>query len=143
MSELKFPKINSIILSGRLTRDLELKYIPNGTAVARISIAFDRSYQKNGEWQQETSYIDVTAWGQLAEKCANELHKGSPVIVEGYLKTHQYTDSNNQNRKSTDIVDSRISFLEKSENSQQNNESSINMQQDENTSGIDSDDVPF
>jgi single-strand DNA-binding protein len=59
MSELRFPKINMIVLSGRLTRDVDLRYIPSGTAVAKLSLAFDRSYQKNGEWQQETSYLDV------------------------------------------------------------------------------------
>jgi single-strand DNA-binding protein len=114
MSELRFPKINTVILSGRLTRDVELRYLPNGTPVAKLSLAFDRSYQKDGEWQQDTSYIDVTVWSKRGEQCAEYLHKGSPVLVEGYLRTHSYVDSNNQNRKSTEIVAYKVSFLEKS-----------------------------
>jgi single-strand DNA-binding protein len=63
-SELRFPKINTIIISGRLTRDVDLRYLPNGTPVAKLPIAFDRSYQKDGEWQQETSYIDIVVWSK-------------------------------------------------------------------------------
>jgi len=111
--ELRFPNVNSIIISGRLTRDVELRYLPNGTPVAKLSIAFNRNFQKNGEWQQETGYIDVVVWSKRGEQCAEYLHKGSPVIVEGYLRTHSYVDKNEQNRKVTEINSSKISFLEK------------------------------
>jgi single-strand DNA-binding protein len=111
--ELRFPNINSIIISGRLTRDVELRYLPNGTPVAKLSIAFNRNYQKNGEWQQETSYIDVVVWSKRGEQCAEYLHKGSPVLVEGYLRTHSYVDKNEQNRKVTEIIGGKVSFLEK------------------------------
>lgn len=146
MSELRFPKINTIVLSGRLTRDIDLRYIPNGTAVAKLSIAFDRSYQKNGEWQQETSYIDVTVWSKRAEQCAETLHKGSPVVIEGYLRTHSYTDSNNQNRKATEIVASKVSFLEKSNfsaNPKPADDNFNSSSQPPVTSAITDDDVPF
>ena len=113
--ELRLPRVNSIVISGRLTRDVELKHTPNSTPVAKLSLAFDRSYQKDGEWQQETSYIDIVVWSKRAEQCAEFLHKGSPILVEGYLKTRTYIDKNNQNRKITEIVGSRISFLEKEE----------------------------
>ena len=113
MSDLRFPKINTIVLSGRLTRDVDLRYIPNGTPVAKLSLAFDRSYQKDGEWQQETSYIDIVVWSKRAEQCAEFLHKGSPIIVEGYLKTRTYVDKDNQNRKITEIVANKVNFLER------------------------------
>ncbi len=146
MSELRFPKINTMILSGRLTRDVDLRYIPSGTPVAKLSVAFDRSYQKNGEWQQETSYIDVIVWSKRGEQCAENLHKGSPVIVEGYLRTRSYTDSNNQNRKATEVVANKISFLEKSDYSAQpvNNSNDFTSGSQPNVkSEITDDDVPF
>ena len=146
MSELRFPKINTIIISGRLTRDVELRYIPSGTAVAKLSIAFDRSYQKNGEWQQETSYLDVVVWSKRGEQCAESLHKGSPVVVEGYIRTRSYVDSNNQNRKITEIVSNKISFLEKTGfTSDQNYEpaSTPNLKKENPAANITDDDVPF
>jgi len=111
--KLRFPNINSITISGRLTRDVELRYLQNGTPVAKLSIAFNRNYQKNGEWQQETGYIDIVVWSKRGEQCAEYLHKGSPVLVEGYLRTNSYVDKNEQNRKVTEIVSSKVSFLEK------------------------------
>ena len=111
--ELRLPRVNSIIISGRLTRDIELRYTPNGTPVAKLSLAFDRSYQKDGEWQQETSYIDIVVWSKRAEQCAEFLHKGSPILVEGYLKTRTYVDKDNQNRKITEIVANKVNFLER------------------------------
>ncbi|HPR16894.1 MAG TPA: single-stranded DNA-binding protein [Candidatus Cloacimonadota bacterium] len=144
MSELRFPKINQIFLSGRLTRDVDLRYLPNGTPVAKLSLAFDRSYQKDGEWQQETSYIDVTVWSKRGEQCAEELHKGSPVLVEGYLRTRSYVDSNNQNRKVTEVVAAKISFLEKGDAGTDSYSSNQNDLPDQNTDhGITDDDVPF
>lgn len=149
MSELRFPKINTVILSGRLTRDVDLRYLPNGTPVAKLSLAFDRSYQKDGEWQQDTSYIDVTVWSKRGEQCAEYLHKGSPVLVEGYLRTHSYVDSNNQNRKVTEVVAFKVSFLEKSNsgpenynapNNNVNNNQEFNNQAD---ATMTDDDVPF
>ncbi len=112
-NELRLPRVNSIIISGRLTRDIELRYTPNGTPVAKLSLAFDRSYQKDGEWQQETSYIDIVVWSKRAEQCAEFLHKGSPILVEGYLKTRTYVDKDNQNRKITEIVANKVNFLER------------------------------
>lgn len=145
MSELRFPKINSIILSGRLTRDVDLRYIPNGTAVAKLSLAFDRSYQKNGEWQQETSYIDVVVWSKRGEQCAENLHKGSPVLVEGYLRTRSYVDSSNQNRKLTEVVANKISFLEKTGSLDQDSEPSgkSSYPTEDHVDNITDDDVPF
>jgi len=119
--DLRFPRVNIIIISGRLTRDVDLKYTQSGTPVAGLSIAFDRAYQKDGEWVQETSYIDVTVWSTRGEQCAQELHKGSPVLIEGYLQTRSYVDKDNNNRKATSIVASRVNFLEWNE-SRGNNE---------------------
>jgi len=111
--ELRLPRVNNIVLSGRITRDVELRYIPSGTAVAKLSLAFDRSFQKNGEWVNETSYIDVVVWSKRAEQCAEQIHKGSAIMVEGYLQTRSYVDKENNNRKVAEIVANRVHFLEK------------------------------
>lgn len=142
-SELRFPKINTIIISGRLTRDVDLRYLPNGTPVAKLPIAFDRSYQKDGEWQQETSYIDIVVWSKRGEQCAEYLHKGSPVLLEGYLKTRSYVDNNNQNRKITEIVAQKISFLEKSDISTEKIEEPSNTETKAPAANVTDDDVPF
>lgn len=113
--ELRFPNINNVVLSGRLTRDVELRYTKGGTAVAKISIAFSRHFQKDGEWQEETSYLDVTVWQKLAERCGAELHKGSPIIAQGYFKSGTYQDKENNNRKTFELVANYVSFLEKGE----------------------------
>ena len=144
--DLRFPRVNTVIISGRLTREVDLRYTPSGTAVASLAIAFDRSYQKNGEWIQETSYMDVTVWSARGEKCAQELHKGSPVLIEGSLQTRSYVDKDNNNRKATSIVANRINFLEwgdshaKNENVPADNNSKPRA---EVKADVTDDDVPF
>ena len=102
------------MISGRLTRDIDLRYTSGGTAVATIPIAFDRAFKnQSGEWQNETSYINVIVWQQTAEQCASALKKGSPILVEGYLRTRTYTDSTGKNKKLTEIVGRRVHFLER------------------------------
>jgi len=138
MSELRLPKINSVVLSGRLTRDVELRFLKNdeGTPVAKLSLAFDRSYQKDGEWEKETSYIDIVVWNKRGERCAEHLHKGSPVLIEGYLKTRSYQDKDNNSRKITEIVAYKVNFLEKTPVAQPEDHKEHNQE-------IDDDSTPF
>jgi single-strand DNA-binding protein len=78
---------NRVILVGNLTRDPELKYIPSGTAVAEIGLAVnDRRKGPNGEWIEETTFVDVTLWARTAEVASEYLSKGSSVLIEGRLK---------------------------------------------------------
>ncbi|MDD3051065.1 MAG: single-stranded DNA-binding protein [Candidatus Cloacimonetes bacterium] len=143
--ELRFPRINSIIISGRLTRDVELRYTPKGSPVARIPIAFDNVWKDaNGEWQQESHFIDVVAWNKLAETSAERLHKGSPVIVEGNLKTRTYVNKENQNVKIVEISASRISNLEKNDDySGTNDVSEPKFSNNSLEESVTDDDVPF
>ena len=139
---LNFPRINNLVISGRLTREIDLRYTPSGSAVASIPIAFDRAYKNQaGEWQSETSYINVIVWNQKAEQCASSLKKGNAVIVEGYLKTRTYTDSNNQNRKITEIVANKVHFLEREDN--QYAQDSAPLPKEELVETTKDDDVPF
>lgn len=111
--ELRFPYLNNITISGRLTRDIELRYTSKGTPVAQISIAFSRRFQDgSGEWREETSFIDVVVWSKQAETCANQLSKGSAVIVDGYLQTRNYQTKDGQNRRIVEIVAQKVHQLE-------------------------------
>src|SRR4051794_383940 len=78
---------NRVILIGNLTRDPELRYIPSGTAVCEIGLAVnDRRKGPNGDWIEETTFVEVTFWGRTAEICSEYCTKGSPLFVEGRLK---------------------------------------------------------
>lgn len=112
--ELLFPRINNVTVSGRLTRDVELRYTETGKKVASFSIAVNRSYQNaSGEWVEEVSFVDIVVWNKLAEKCAERCRKGIPVIVEGSLRTRSFTDRDNNNRKVTEVLGMRVHVLEK------------------------------
>jgi len=114
MADLKFPNLNFVLLSGRLVQDPELRYTPSGRPVARMRIASDRRFKdQSGEWQTETLFVDVIAWRDLAERCADKLRKGSPIIVEGYLRSRSWETESGQRRSVIEVVGRRIQFLEK------------------------------
>ena len=112
--DLKFPRINRIVVSGRLTRDGELRYLPNGNAVFHCSIAIDDGYwdKQSSQWVSQPVFMDTTVWGPQGEKISNVIKKGSPVIVEGRLKQHSYTTQDGQNRRVTEINADKIQSLE-------------------------------
>jgi len=111
--ELRFPNVNSTILSGRLTRDPELKHLQNGTAVMNIDLAFNRNFKKNDEWEKVTSYIQVVVWAEKAESAAKYLSKGSPVLVEGSLEMETYQNKDNQTIYKMKLVAFKINNLER------------------------------
>ncbi len=99
---------NRVIIIGRLTRDPELKYTPNGTAVATFSLAVNRKFNR-----EETDFIDVVAWRQSAEFCANYGSKGRLTMVEGRLQVRTYETQEGQKRKVTEVVADELKFLDK------------------------------
>src|SRR4051795_4764899 len=91
---------NRVILVGNLTRDPELRYIPSGTAVTDIGLAVnDRRKGANGEWIDETTFVDVTLWGRTAEIAPEYLNKGSSVLIEGRLKLDTWEKDGKKNSK--------------------------------------------
>ncbi|MDR1615926.1 MAG: single-stranded DNA-binding protein [Syntrophomonadaceae bacterium] len=100
--------LNKIILIGRLTRDPELKYTPNGVAVCSFTLAVDRKYNKN-----DTDFIDIVVWRGLAENCANYLHKGRLTAVDGRLQIRTYETQEGQKRKVAEVIADDVRFLEK------------------------------
>lgn len=95
---------NSITLVGNLTRDPELRFTTGGRGVASFGIAVGRRYQVNGEWQEQTSYFNVTAWGQLGENAAATLTKGTRVVVTGRLEQREYTTRDGDKRTTIEVV---------------------------------------
>ena len=84
---------NRVVLMGNLTQDIELKYTPSETAVANVGIATNRrSKTANGEVREETTFVDCTAWGKVAEIMHQYTKKGDPVLIEGRLTTDQWKD---------------------------------------------------
>lgn len=104
--------LNSVNIMGNLTRDPELKPMPSGKPVCRMSIANNRIYTKNTEKVTEVSYFDVDVWGVVAENCARYLKKGSGIIVEGRLRQDRWEkDGKTQSR--VIIVANNVHFMPK------------------------------
>lgn len=93
------------MLIGNLTRDPELRYTPQGTAVCTMGLATNRGWvTDNGEKKEETEFHRIVAWNKLAELCSQLLFKGRRVYVEGRLQTRQWTGQDGMNRQATEIV---------------------------------------
>ena len=113
MADLKLPNINKVMISGRITNDLELKFTPKGTAVLKFSVANDRSYKDESDtWQKATTFFDVVVWTYLAENTSKNCHKGSAVLVEGRLDSRSYVDSNNVNHRVWEVIADTVHVLE-------------------------------
>lgn len=109
---------NKVILIGNLTRDPELKYTPKGTAVARITLATNRSWKsETGEAREEVTFIDIDVFGRQAEVIGQYLKKGRPLMVEGRLKQDQWDDkTTGQKRSKMLVVLENFQFLDSGKN---------------------------
>lgn len=126
--------INKVTLLGNLTRDPELKYTPNNTAVCTFGVATNRSWTTaDGQTKEEAQYHRIVAWQKLAELCSKLLTKGRKVYLEGRITYRDYLDKNGQQRHITEIVlDDFIVFSDGRRDSQT----------DQDDQGSDSEDVP-
>lgn len=117
VSELKLPSVNKIMISGRLTRDPEVRYTQSGTAVATMGVASSRAYRDpkdtSGAWKEETCFVNVVAWAQLAERCGDSLKKGSAVFVEGRLQSRSWETEEGNRRTVIEVRADRVQFLDK------------------------------
>jgi len=103
---------NRVYLMGNLTKDPELRYTPQGTAVANLRLAVNRRYRnKNQEMKEEVCFITAVVWNKQAETCNQYLHKGSPVFVEGRLQSRSWEDASGQKRNVIEVRAERVQFL--------------------------------
>ena len=92
--------MNRVFLMGNVTRDPELRYISNGSAVTEIGLAInDRRKSSSGEWIEETTFVDITLWGRTAEIAGEYVTKGVPLLVEGRLKLDSWEKDGKKNSK--------------------------------------------
>lgn len=99
---------NNITVAGNVTRDPELRFTPSGAANVKFGIAVNRRWQKNGEWEEATSFFDVVCWGQLAENVAESLAKGCRVLVTGRLEQRGWEDKDGNRRSTVEIIAAEV-----------------------------------
>ena len=136
--------MNTVILIGRLTRDPELKYTPNGKAVCSFNLAVDRRFKKD-----EADFINCQAWSKTGELIAEYLTKGSQCAIEGRIQVRSYQDKEGQKRYATEIVVEQVEFLGgKGQKKESNTDDWSDLGREVNlddidVSGDDSDLIPF
>lgn len=119
--------LNNVVLIGRLTRDPELRYIPNsGTPVATFTLAVDKqlSREKRQEFESKgqptADFINIVVWGRPAENCANYLSKGLLAAVQGRIQTRSYDGNDGIRRYVTEVVANNVEFLEWKDDNRRN-----------------------
>lgn len=125
--------INNIVLTGRLTKDADLRYTPAGKAVATFNLAVNRQFT-NAKGENEADFPSVVIWGKSAETLANFTRKGTLIGVTGRIQTRSYDNQQGQRVYVTEVVAESFTFLEKKAESGQQNNQPIS---------ISDDDVPF
>ena len=102
--------LNEVVISGRLTRDSDLRYTPSGTAVTDVVIASNRIWSKDGERQEETTFVDVTIWGKQAESLHTYLIKGRHLMIVGRLKLNKWETEGGDKRSKLTMVAEKINL---------------------------------
>lgn len=128
--------MNIVTLIGRLTKDIDLKYLKDsGTPIAKFTIAIDREISNKGG-KKETDYIDIQAWGKTAENCVNYLSKGSQVAVNGSIRIDKYK-KDDVYKTSFKINANKVKFLNTTRSNVVQDEPSYNLEP------MIDDDIPF
>lgn len=104
---------NKVILIGNLTRDPELRYTPNNVAVTKIGLAVNRRWRnQQNEQQEETTFVDCTAFARTAEVLNQYLQKGRPIFIEGRLNQRRWQDQEGNNRSKLEVVVESFQFID-------------------------------
>jgi single-strand DNA-binding protein len=105
-------KLNKVFLMGNLTRDVELRYVPSGAAVASFGIAINRKWKSaDGEVKEEVIFVEVSMFGTRAEVIAQYFAKGNPIFIEGRLKFQQWEDKDGGKRNALKVVAENFEFI--------------------------------
>jgi single-strand DNA-binding protein len=105
--------VNSVILLGNLGTEPELRETRAGKSVCNFKMATNSSHGRGENRRDRTEWHAIVSWGRLAEMCAECLSKGSSIFVMGHLQTKEWTDRDGNDRKTTEIIAEKISFLDK------------------------------
>lgn len=99
---------STVTLVGNITREPELRYTAGGRGVASFGLAVNRRWQQNGEWQEQTSFFNVTAWASLGENAAASLKKGTRIIVYGRLEQRSWETQEGEKRTVVEVIADEI-----------------------------------
>lgn len=138
--------INHVIIVGRLTRDAEISYLPSGVAVAKISVAVNRSRKNGDQWVEEVSYFDSAIFGKTAENLKPYLSKGKQIGLEGHLKQDRWEKDGQKFSKVSIIADNVQLLGGKSDGGGSENgyvPSATTGEQSPQSGDGDTDDIPF
>lgn len=104
--------LNKVFLIGNLTRDPELRYTANGSAVCQFTLAVNRRYKgRDGDFKEDTCFIRIKVWGKTGENCANYLQKGRSVHVEGRIESRSWEAEDGSKRSAMEVVAENVQFL--------------------------------
>lgn len=104
--------LNQCNFIGRVGKTPEIKFTASGTAVANLSIACSEKFKsKSGEWEEKTEWVNIVFWGKLAEIVGEYVDKGKEIFVTGRLTTRKWTDKDNKDRYTTEIVGEKMQML--------------------------------
>jgi single-strand DNA-binding protein len=104
--------INSVVITGNLTKDPELRSTKGGTPVCGLRVAVNtRRKGAGGEWEEKPNFFDVTVWGAQGENCANYLSKGRPVAIQGRLEWREWETQEGGKRQAVEIIADSVQFL--------------------------------
>ena len=104
---------NRVILAGNVTKDIEIRHTPTGTAIGNFSIAINRKWKQDNEVKTEVSYFDVVVFGKIAETCSQYIGKGSAILIEGKLRQNVWKNDKGENRSKVEVVADSVNFLSK------------------------------
>lgn len=110
--------INSVCVSGNLTKDPELRNLPTGTSICNMRLAVNAREKSNGEWQDRANYFNVTVWGAHGENCAKYLQRGSGIMVQGRLRWREWDANDGSKRQDVEIVAENVVFMPRSDGGQ-------------------------
>lgn len=144
---MKF-SLNQAILIGNVTKDPELRYTPNGNAVAKFGLATWRGIKKNDQWEDVTTFHNVVCWSKLAEHVAKSMKKGMYVTVEGRIDNRSYDKQDGTKGYVSEVVADSVYFrsAQKSSSSKQESPEDATLPEppaEAGTETVDPDDIPF
>ena len=136
--------VNKVILIGNLGKDPEVRFTPNGRALAKFPVATSEKWtDQDGNRQERTEWHNVVVWGKQAETCGQYLAKGRQVFVEGSIRTRQYDDKDGNKRYITEIVARDVRFLGGRSGAPVESSTSVPPGEDAGPATPDEDDIPF
>ena len=145
MADVRLGNLNTVLLLGRVTMDPDLRYTPKGTAVLGFRIAVDRNYKDRAtdEWKRETSFFNVNAWAQQAERLGERMKKGSAVLVEGELRSRTWETQAGEKRYMVEIHARRVQILDPFDNQPRTEQPPASPEETPEAGADQLDDIPF